>query len=143
MIGDIYLKQTAKREELIRELFEKIASETIGVENIKKVSFILLYHNHYGCNWCEAYEDKNKLHIKIGIELPAIRKRTKIGYEEVYYSGRKLKVDKYILHNRHNAIRFALYHELKHAKDMIRNSEKVSSEFYADEWAIKHLEGVK
>ena len=47
------------------------------------------------------------------------------------------------MHNRHNALRFALYHELKHCADRLKRPEEETSEFDADGWAIKHLEGVK
>lgn len=141
-LSETYIKQAIKREELIRKLFEDIARKTIGLENIHKVRLTILYSSHFGCNWCECQGNDS---IKIGIELPAIKKRVAKGYEDCYYSDRKLKTDKYILHNRHNAIRFALYHELKHAKDFIEHKyeEREREEFEADEWAVKHLEGVK
>lgn len=136
MLSTIYQEHRKRRAELIKKLFEDIAKETIGAENIYKVKLTILYKNRNDCNWCMGYADGR---FEIGIELPAIKKRTLKGYEDSYYPNRKLRIDKYIIHNRHNVLRFALYHELKHCADRLNHPEKETSEFDADGWAIKHL----
>jgi len=140
MLSTIYERQKKRRAELIKKLFEDIAQETIEPENIYRVKLSISETTKTGVNWCCSYADGT---CKIKIEINAIKRRVLNGYENCYYSDRKLRVDKYVLHNKHNAIRFALYHELKHAKDRLIDREKETSEFDADGWAIKHLEGVK
>lgn len=142
MLSTIYEIQKRRRAELIKKLFEDIAQETIDPENIHRIRLTILYTQD-GYNFCRRHVSNSN--FTIGIELYAIKKRTLKGYSNGYYPGRKLKIDKYILHNRHNAIRFVLYHELKHAKDFIENriEREDIEELKADEWAIKHLKGVK
>lgn len=140
MLSTIYEGHKKRREELIRKLFNEVTHNTISPKDRHKIKIILLYTTIYKTNRCRWYDDGT---FEILIELETVKGRSINGYSNDYYFDRKLRTDKYILHNRHNALRFVLYHELKHVADLLKNPEKAPSEFGADSWAIKHLEGAK
>ena len=142
----IYAKQEKRKEELIKKLFEIIAKETIGIDPIIRIKFRIEESNEYGCSYCGAETDNRGNYILIVINLENVQRKTIEGYSNDYYMGRQSRLNKYIIKNRHNSLRFVMYHEARHAYQRINKvnrDNEYTREFDADGWAIKHLKGVK
>jgi hypothetical protein len=136
------MKHDLKRKHLIKKLFKVVVKETIDNTNIP----IKLRINARGCgrSYCRTRFNTNGgiYSISIVLDLRGIEKRIKEGYLPAYYDKRPQRLNRYIIKNRHNALRFLLYHELRHAYQRIYNINRDSiyqKEFDADSWALAHL----
>jgi len=149
MSGPIYHKQSERREKLIKRLFLSSANETIKEElgNTKKHPTVaIIYKENCGSSFYYT-----NLHIEVN--LLAIKRISQEGYKDDYYSGRRLLISKYTLHNIHNETRFVIYHELKHFCDYVKYSKnphltfgEEEAERRADNFALSKLgrqEGIK
>lgn len=141
----LYIKQITKRKGLIRKLFEEIAVETVGIKNLKRVKLLILTRYGRGTSYCGTrYNKEGEEYIRVCLNLRALEIRIREGYGlPNYYNTRPDRINKYVKKNRHNALRFVLYHETRHAYQRINNINRDNSytkEYDADTWAIKQLE---
>jgi len=120
-----------KRKHLIRKLFKEVAKETVGSYSSLKLRII----DKRNYSTCIAYYNGD---INILLGLNGVEKRVKYGYPNDYYINRPERLNKYIIRNRHNALRFVLYHELRHAWQRI-NDIYLNDEYDADTWALAHI----
>lgn len=139
---ELYRKQKQREKLLIKKLFLVFANRTIREEldNTKWYPILKIVTDRL---------DSNKFNyntLQIKINLKGIEYFVKNGYNDMYYKGRKVLTSKYILHNRHNEIRFAIYHELKHFCDRIKYGKnphltfgKRGAEYRADSYALSKL----
>jgi len=127
-----------KRRRLIRRLFTGIVEETVGKELSARVEFSIRKNSKQST--CRHYTSGR---IKVILSLASREKKIKYGYTDFYYEGRAEKLNRYILNNRHDELRFVLYHEARHAQQRltgVRNEmSRRIAELDADDWALKHL----
>jgi hypothetical protein len=139
-----------KRKHLIRKLFKEVAKETVGPENLRKVKLIILSKIGRGSSYCRCrhryiWNDSQQgqvTSITIGLNLRGLEDRIRNGYGSSYYEGRPERLNKYIIKNRHNALRFILYHEARHAWQRLNKRNRanlIEKERDADSWALAHL----
>ena len=138
------MRITIKRKTYIKKLYKELAIETVGKTNLKYIKLIILGRYGRGTSYCKSWiaSDTQLPHIVIGLNLYALENRIIEGYNDGYYPSRIERLNKHILHNRHNALRFMLYHELRHAWQRLNNRHRDNltiKEFDADGWALAHL----
>lgn len=130
------MKNLQKRKTLIRKLFKEVAKETIGKVKVPPKLRIIDKREY---STCRTFFDGE---IVILLGLSGVNARVRSGYPADYYKGRPDRLNKYIIKNRHNALRFILYHELRHAwqrlNDINRDNE-YQREYDADSWALAHI----
>lgn len=133
------MNKLKKRKYLIKKLFKVVAKETVGAENSKKVKLLILTKYRHNGSFCRP----NYNGIIIGLNLKGLEVRIKEGYSPSYYADRPDRLNKYIINNRHNTLRFILYHEARHAWQKLNNDKftptKFDQEFDADSWALAHI----
>ncbi len=139
------MKKEKREKILIQKLFNDIRKQTIPEYSKIKLR-IAKIRNRGGC--CLAYyssedkENKYPTRIYITINLTNIKLKSKIGYCNDYYEGRHEKL-KFVIGNKHKALRFIILHELRHAYQRINNTLKhydtLNKEIDADDYAVKTL----
>lgn len=140
-----YRIQVQRRKCLIRRLFWNIVKEIFKGKNYLDFITLKLINSNIEYSSCKLYFDGQ---IIITININEYRLVNRIGYSDYYYKGRNKLTSKYIKYNRHNSIRFAIYHELGHALDC-KQFESYSQlslknkEYSADCFALKHLKPSK
>jgi len=131
-----------KRKRLIKRLYKEIGKETVGT-NLSQVKLVILLNSTRGASYCRTkYNIFKGPRCIIGLNLRGMLDQVKDGYRSDYYATRPDRLNKYIINNRHNALRFLLYHELRHAYQKFAKLEFASRgerEYDADTWAIAHL----
>lgn len=136
----VYTLHYKKREQLLHKLFDEVAVETLGTKKAKAKIDLRIIQTSSPC-YCEIQLSGK---IIIGLALGNIKERVEKGYTDCYYTGRADKLNKYILYNKHNEVRFIFYHELRHAKQeidgLLKNASEAEIERDADDWALAHLE---
>jgi len=122
-----YKRQEARRRALMQKLFTVYAKEALQEypEELKKLSFYV-FTNISGGHIQSARNRQNEfIRFTLSISLLQIKSFVKLGFNDGYYKGRKALLDKYVLHNRHNALRLVLLHELKHLIDTVKYKQDV------------------
>lgn len=136
------MNKLKKRKTLIRKLFKEVAKETVGPENLKKLKFKIELQGR-GASYCGVRWDwRGKKYILIGLDLEGLLYQVKNGYSSIYYKTRPELLNKYIINNRHNALRFILWHEARHAWQRIYDKNRDNEEIRerdADSWALAHI----
>jgi len=144
----MYNKRKIKQKKLIKKLFVNIIKDL----NIKKdIPLKIKFKNKGLASYCST---KSRLNIVIsqviGYNLYGSKFLKTRGYSDDYYAGRGALVNKYIKNNKHNAIRFILLHELKHAIDYrllginaYKNIPVNIKEKSCDEFAINYINKLK
>ena len=133
------MKNLQRRKTLIRKLFKEVAKETIGAENLGRVKLLILTRSRRWSSYCKYFYDNS---ITIGLNLKGLEYTIKEGYTSCYYKDRPERLNKYIINNRHNALRFILYHEARHAWQRINGKNRdneYQQEYDADSWALAHI----
>ena len=128
-----------KRKDLIKKLFKNAAKETVGIDNLNRVKLRIITKNTSSNG---SYCGNRNGSIVVGINLKGLETRIKQGYSPSYYPTRPLRLNRYILNNRHNALRFVIYHEVRHAYQRINNinrDNQYQKEYDADSWALAHI----
>ena len=143
------LKRQDKRKKLIKDLFEELKGSIIKY-NPDNVKIKFRVQKGYSGNssgvtyWSDKDSDKLDL-LSIKLNLYSFKRRYKEGYTDYYYKDRGRFLNNYILHNRKNALKFILLHELAHCKIALHNKtnyskvDKSNNERLADRIAIKLL----
>lgn len=137
------MNRLQKRKHLIKKLFKDVAKETVGAENLRRLKLIVLIKSWHRASYCKYFNDGS---ITIGLNLRGIEYRIREGYSPSYYSTRPDRLNKYIIRNRHNALRFVLWHEARHAWQRLNDTNRTSEyqkEFDADSWALAHIKTKK
>ena len=122
-----------RRNNLIRQLFLSLKNKYAKNLPIE----LEIFDSGLPCNLC--FHGDTEI---IKIDYTQIKRRVKEGYSNDYYLFRSQKLNPIIKNNKHNAIRFILLHELKHAIDYQVYKIK-QAEVRADNFAIKKLKEVK
>ena len=136
------MKNLQKRHTLIRKLFKEVAKETVGAEKLRRIKLIILTAGRVRASYCRFFYDGS---ITIVLNLKGIEYNVRNGYSSSYYKDRPERLNKYIKKNRHNALRFVLYHEARHAWQSIKGDRKYIDneevrERDADSWALAHIQ---
>ena len=137
-------KRLYKRNRLLKKLFRYIARDILS----KKIaSIVKLKIANFGVSQSiTEFDTRNNVkNITIKLVLFDISYVVKKGVGRQYYNIRPKLCNKYILKNRHNCIRFILYHELYHAKMRLTKGRSKSfsllEEIKADRVAIDKVKG--
>ena len=111
-------KNYKKRKKLIKKLFKAYCKE-LNIYPIKL--WVIDSYRYYGTN-C-SYKKRGDLQLRVTLDLKDINTYCKYGADDDYYDSRSDEVNPYILHNRHNTLRFALLHELNHAINLLNDND--------------------
>jgi len=143
---ELYRKQKQKEKRLLKKLFLELANETIKME----LGHTKLYPTFKVISDELGNSAFNNTTLQIKLNLKGIDYVVKNGYNNMYYKNRKILISKYTLHNKHNEIRFVIYHELKHFCDRIKYDENSyitfgqrGAEYRADSYALSKLKHSK
>ena len=136
------MNNTQKRKQFIRKLFVQVSKDSFCKSSSMPVKLLISEHGEGNC--CGYRLDfKNRRYIQIAINLTVVDERAIIGFSANYYDDRPKLLNKYIINNKHNTIRFILYHEARHAYQRLNNIRNSMSreiaEKDADEWALAHI----
>ena len=133
------MDRTKKREYLIKKLFKVVAKETVGDNPSMPVKFRIEKGSQRGISYCGNRFDRwGREYIVVCLNLEGLLYQVKNGYSSSYYENRADRLNKYIIDNRHNALRFILWHEARHIWQKI-NDTKRGNEYDADSWALAHI----
>lgn len=130
------------KQEIEKKLTKRLFWNIVKTEGLDREKLSVSIDNSKIASSCYSYSTG---YSKISISITGAKYRARNGYQlDDYYQGRKELLNKYILHNLHNQIRFVIYHELKHSIDNSKNMNysewpQRRAEYQADCYALKHL----